>query len=250
MKLIIDCRESKLLESCQKILKTNENYNKIVTIETENLDLGDIIIKDDENNDKIIVERKTINDLISSISDGRYREQSFRLNGIDHENHNIIYLIEGTLKNLSSASQKQMVYSSILSLNYFKGFSVYRSENVDESAYILLNMVYKCFKEKEKVPYYPKNGERVEKEYISVIKKKKNENITIDNFMNIVLCQIPTVNEVTANVISSKFESILNLITKIKEDDTCLDNLTYTTNKNQVRKISKTCINNIKEYLK
>ena len=158
MKLIIDSRETKLYEECLKLKQTIDNYKKI-SIESKSLDLGDIIIKDDEDNDKLIIERKTINDLISSISDGRYNEQSFRLNGIEHENHNIIYLIEGTLKNLTS--QKQMVYSSIFSINYYKGFSVHRSDNVSESAYILMNMTYKIEKEKEKIPYYPK-GEREE----------------------------------------------------------------------------------------
>jgi ERCC4-type nuclease len=244
MKLIIDSRETKLYEECLKLKQTIDNYKKI-NIESKSLDLGDIIIKDDDDNEKLIIERKTVSDLISSISDGRYNEQSFRLNGIEHENHNIIYLIEGTLKNLTS--QKQMVYSSIFSINYYKGFSVHRSDNVSESAYILMNMTYKIEKEKEKISYYPK-GEREEKDYVSVIKKKKNENISKDNFMNIVLCQVPSINEVTANVISKQFLDIYNLINSLKENENCLDSLTYTTSKNQVRKINKTCIKNIKEF--
>ncbi len=97
MKLIIDSRETKLYDECLKLKQTIDNYKKI-NIESKSLDLGDIIVKDDDDNDKLIIERKTISDLISSISDGRYNEQSFRLNGIEHENHNIIYLIEGALK--------------------------------------------------------------------------------------------------------------------------------------------------------
>jgi ERCC4-type nuclease len=65
MKLIIDSRESKLIEACQSIAKDIE-------IITKSLDLGDIIIQNDNEEDKIIIERKTISDLISSISDGRY----------------------------------------------------------------------------------------------------------------------------------------------------------------------------------
>ena len=245
MKIIIDCRESKLIEACQSI-NTDKDKPSIEII-TKNLELGDIIIQNDNEEEKIIIERKTISDLISSISDGRYIEQSFRLNALENENHNIIYLIEGTTRNLTS--QKQMVYSSMFSLNYFKGFSVYRSENINETAYIILNMAYKLNKEKDKISYYPKNGEREEKDYVSVIKKKKNENITKDNFMDIALCQIPSVNEITARVISTEFKTLLNLMNQLKENDKCLDGLTYTTSKNQVRKISKTCIANIKEFL-
>lgn len=240
MKIIIDCRETKLIEACQSI-------SKDIDIITKNLELGDIIIQNDNDEDKIIIERKTITDLISSITDGRYNEQSFRLNSLENENHNIIYLIEGSTRNLTN--KKQMVYSSMFSLNYFKGFSVHRSENINESAYIILNMANKLNKEKDKISYYPKNGIREEKDYVSVIKKKKNENITKDNFMDIVLCQIPTINEVTANVISKEFKTLLNLMNQLKENDKCLDGLTYTTSKNQTRKISKTCIVNVKEFL-
>ena len=143
-----------------------------------------------------------------------------------------------------------MVYSSVFSLNHFKGFSVYRSENVTETAFILMNMAYKLNKEKDKQSYYPKDDTRVEKEYISVVKKKKNDNITKDNFMDIVLCQIPTINEVTAKVISSKFIDLFDLIQHLKDDPTCIDGLSYTTSTNQIRKISKTSISNIKEYFK
>ena len=88
MKIIIDCRESKLIEACQSI--TKDDFEII----TKNLELGDIIIQNDAEEDKIIIERKTISDLLSSITDGRYNEQSFRLNGLENENHNIVYLIE------------------------------------------------------------------------------------------------------------------------------------------------------------
>jgi ERCC4-type nuclease len=49
----------------------NKNIN--IEIKTENLLLGDILI------DKLLIERKTINNLAASIVDGRYREQSFSL---------------------------------------------------------------------------------------------------------------------------------------------------------------------------
>ena len=43
----------------------------------------------------LLLGRESLNDLASSIKDGRYAEQSFRLSNIEHHNHNIIYLIEG-----------------------------------------------------------------------------------------------------------------------------------------------------------
>ena len=262
MNLIIDIRERSLIEACENLKKLDIFKN--IVIKTENLDVGDIIIKNDVEN-IVIIERKTVSDLISSIKDGRYVEQSFRLNGIETENHNIIYLIEGSLRGLSS--EKQMAYSSIFSINYYKGFSVYRSENVSETAYILMNMSIKLQKEKKKKGFYPvkikkendvsderKDGgeeceEEITQKYCTVIKKKKNANITRENFGEIVLCQIPTVNSVTAIAIMKEFLTINNLIEKLKIDEKCLNEITTETNSKK-RKISKACIKNILEFLK
>ena len=260
MNLIIDIRERSLINSCEK-LRRIEKFKDII-IKTENLDLGDIIIKDKEGKDIIIIERKSVSDLISSIKDGRYAEQSFRLNGIDHENHNIIYLIEGSLRNLGN--EMQMAYSSIFSINYYKGFSVYRSESIDETAYILMNMYLKLKKENNKNPFYQKVSENIEEnkytdeindnknneKYCSVIKKKKNANISHENFGEIILCQIPSVSSVTAVAIMKEFKSFNNLLENIKKDEKCLSNITTESTKGQKRKISKTCISNIIEYLK
>jgi ERCC4-type nuclease len=253
MKLILDCRESNLLKSCEGLIKTIPKF-KHIKLTTENLLIGDMAINDDENNNVILFERKTIADLLASIKDGRYREQSYRLSGSEYHNHNIIYLIEGTL---GKFDDKQIVYSSIFSLNYFKGFSVFRSYNIDETAYILCNAFVKLEKEKGKQPYYSNNKltgeitttEGEEKSYSTVIKMKKNANITKENFGEIVLCQIPSISSTTAVAIMKEFKTIDNLIEKLKEDRKCLNEVSYETEKKQKRKISKTSIQNILEFL-
>jgi len=55
-------------------------------MEVKNLDIGDIIIYNGSY--KLIIERKTINDLVSSIKDGRYREQKMRLLSYRKKNTN------------------------------------------------------------------------------------------------------------------------------------------------------------------
>ena len=253
MYLVIDNRERSLKISCEKLKKLDKFKDIEITI--ENLELGDVIIREkDKIQDILIVERKTVADLLSSIKDGRYSEQSYRLNGIDHENHNIIYLIEGTLRNLGT--DMQMAYSSIFSINYYKGFSTLRSENIDETAYILMNMCVKLKKESNKKPYYPREFEEVtkiteesDKNYCSVIKKKKNDNITPANFAEIVLCQIPNISSITAIAIMKEFVNLNDLIEKLKIDKNCLNEIKTETNNGQKRKISKTIIKNIIEYL-
>ena len=77
MKIIIDEREVSLYEKCISVVQTN-NLNTISVIK-EVLPLGDIIFKTNEDSLICIIERKSLNDLMSSIKDGRYEEQSHRL---------------------------------------------------------------------------------------------------------------------------------------------------------------------------
>jgi ERCC4-type nuclease len=248
MKIILDCRETNLHKSCETLIKSTVKF-KDIKINTENLLIGDISINDDEGNVIILFERKTITDLISSIKDGRYREQSYRLNGSEHHNHNIIYLIEGSI---GQYVDKQIIYSSMFSLNYFKGFSVFRSNNIDETAYILCNAFVKLQKDKDKIPYYSNiklDKDEKDKSYSTVIKKKKNANINKENFGEIVLCQIPSISSTTAISIMGEFKNIDTLIQKLKENKNCLNDITYETEKKQKRKISKTSIKNIIDFL-
>ena len=91
----IDIREHDLFQYCKQTLEKQFLINDVLLV-SENLPVGDIIIADNLE-EKLIIERKTLADLASSIKDGRYAEQSYRLNGLSHPNHNIIYLIEGDL---------------------------------------------------------------------------------------------------------------------------------------------------------
>ena len=276
MKIKIDNREHELIRMCKYYLSISPIYKDIELV-VEVLSLGDIIICDDKE-DKLIIERKSLSDLSSSIKDGRYEEQSYRLNGLNHHNHNIIYLIEGDMNRLNlfkDRIDKTTLYSAMLSLNYYKGFSVLRSYNTEETALIICNMAYKIKKSEEtdgKRAFYsnqriittpltqsvidasvndiPTPTENdVEPNYCSVIKKVKKENITVENIGEIMLCQIPGISSVSAIAIMTQYKTIQNLILKLKEDDTCLTNVTYTNTKNQVRKINKTVINNIKKFL-
>lgn len=259
MLIKIDSREQELNNKCLSLINTVPKF-KDIKIETGNLPLGDIIINDGTN-DCIIIERKSLNDLAASIKDGRYEEQSFRLNGINHHNHNIVYLIEGDLHRFNSFRfDKQTLYSAIFSINYFKGFSVMRSINIDETAMIVCNMVCKLVNglKDGKASYYTNtententiNTDNTEKEYCSVVKKVKKENITSENIGEIMLCQIPGVSSASALAIFSKFKTLPNLIKSIQEDENCLNDVCTTDANGKNRKISKTTIATIVSFLK
>ena len=101
MRILVDFREDALFQNLIK---------KDFTIEKANLEIGDIVFEDDDGQILLIIERKTVDDLLSSIKDGRYTEQSFRLNALEQiHNHNIYYLIEGNIFN------QAIVFSTLFS---------------------------------------------------------------------------------------------------------------------------------------
>ena len=257
----IDVREQELISSINKLVLFIPIFKELKVV-TENLPLGDVIIVDDKE-EKLIIERKTINDLLASIKDGRYEEQSYRLNGLAHSNHNIIYLIEGDVNKPNpfkgNQCDKLTSYSAMFSLNYYKGFSVFRSFNLDETALIICNMAYKLSKNAsngKKAFYSNINQENVKQEdtspdknYVSIIKKVKKENITPDNIDEIMLCQIPGISSVTALAIMKKCSSLSNLLKELDNNSEYLKDVVYTNEKGQVRKINKTCSVNIVKFL-
>lgn len=284
----VDTRESDLLRHINGLVANIPIFKQLV-IKSETLPIGDIIIAD-ENEDKLIIERKSITDLLASIKDGRYEEQSYRLNGLNHHNHNIIYLVEGDVNQANrfksdNRVDKLTAYSAMFSLNYYKGFSVFRSFSLEESATIICNMAYKLAKEPaDKKAFYsnkpvvepilapttisvttepqhgggtvvveavkqPDEAEQSEKDYVSVIKKVKKENITPDNIGEIMLCQIPGVSAVTALAILHQYKTLPNLIKELETNADCLHNITSTNAKGQTRRINKTSIANIVKFL-
>jgi ERCC4-type nuclease len=88
-----------------------------------------------------------------------------------------------------------------------------------------------------------------DKDYISVVKKVKKENITPENIAEIMLCQIPGISSVTAIAIMDKFKTIPNLIQEIQQNDNCLKDISYQNSKGQSRKINKTSLVNIVKFL-
>jgi ERCC4-type nuclease len=264
MKLKLDNRENDLIQEI-----TKQGLPEGVELVVEALPLGDIILNDNEK-DILIIERKCIADLVASIKDGRYEEQSYRLSGLDHPNHNIMYLIEGDVNkqkaavfrggkfagiNTNTSSQNAMIYSAMFSLNFFKGFSVFRTFSLEETATFVLNTSKKLMKELKdgKQPYYSQTSNLAANatadEYVNVVKKVKKDNITHSNIGEIMLSQIPGISSVTASAIMQEFKTIDNLIQKCKEDKSILENICTVTSSGQRRKISKACVASIVFYL-
>jgi ERCC4-type nuclease len=171
---------------------------------------------------------------------------------------------------------KQTLYSAMFSINYFKGFSIMRSNNVEETAIIACNMVYKLVGglkagkngfynnniatnknsddiasgDQNNIDAVVKEVSASEKDYCSVIKKVKKDNITPDNIGEIMLCQIPGISSASALAILAQFKTLPNLIQCLKADEQCLHNICSTDVNGKSRKISKTAIATVVKFLK
>jgi ERCC4-type nuclease len=247
-KIVIDIRETELLSKIKTMTNSNNNNVNIVSLP---LEIGDIhfIINGIEY---AIIERKTLRDLASSIKDGRYEEQSYRLNGHSLHNHHISYLIEGDLTKWNDRSiSRNTLYSALTSIQYVKGFSVIRTMNLEDTAhYIYSSFIKLCKIINENKPfYYLSTEEEIKPNYCSVIKKTKKENITSENMTEIILSQIPGISVVTANAITVKYNTISTLIAALKENPSVLREVQYTNNKGQLRKINKNSGETIMKYL-
>lgn len=235
----VDVRESNLIHLL-KAMEPLENVN----VEQKQLPIGDVIIKNEEQEEVVIIERKTPKDLIASIKDGRYKEQSMRLHANELHNHHIFYLIEGNIDNVEK-KWKQTIRSAIFSINYYKGFSIWNTHSVLGTAEFICDMFLKLKKENFKKGIYMETREIQSDSYVSCIKKTKSDNINTDNINAIMLSQIPGVSAKISEIIMNNYENIFTLKEAIQDDRDCLKHITYTLSNGQIRHINKKTIENI-----
>lgn len=153
MHLIFDERETTLYDKCMELLP---KFDPTIQISKKVLTLGDILLvknSDSEVEQKIeyLFERKSLSDLVASIKDGRYEEQSYRL--IHASNvvpSRIMYIIEGMFSQIRNPQEKKMIYSGMTSLGAFKGFQVLRTCSLTETAEFLLHFTDKILRDQKK----------------------------------------------------------------------------------------------------
>lgn len=280
LQLKVDSRERTIIPALETACHAIEG----VFLCVENMELGDAGIYDDNNNELVLFERKSLVDLASSIKDGRYSEQSMRLKNQEVPNHNIIYIIEGNMENYKNNPRMRSIHyktlmSAMVSLNYFKGFSVVRTFSILETIDLIMSYVAKIYKTKPKLRagYYLKDSQtnsendkqieipdgklKVEKvenlklktvennddtNYVSVIKRVKKENVTVNNILSIMLCQIPGVSTISAEAVALEYPTIEELIKACKEGKDAFNKLRH---KNSNRRLSSLCISNIITYM-
>jgi ERCC4-type nuclease len=145
----------------------------------------------------------------------------------------------------------------MVSINFFKGFSLHRTLNLEESAEWLLHFASKLEKEgQQAVPFYVGTSVSANESagsttsYAEVISKRtKKDNITPENIGEIMLAQIPNVSCASAAAIMHKFSTFAALLEALHADPKCLNDITTTNKNDQHKKLSKPCINAIYDFL-
>lgn len=278
MLLKVDNRERTLIPALTTACGAIDGVN----IKTENMPLGDAGIYADNGEELVLFERKSLTDLAASIKDGRYSEQSMRLAAINTPNHHIIYIIEGSFDQYNIKRNNihpKTLLSAIVSLNYYKGFTILRSWNPLETIDIIMSYVAKLFKTTDRKPFYGINNVKHSQshtgvggidsnglfdndnngnsdgseqmtasnmEYVSTLKRTKKENITIDNILAIMLCQIPNVSNASAEAITIQYPTMEQLIHACKRGREAFENIRLKTSN---RRISSQCISSIITFI-
>ena len=234
--LIIDSRERDIIE------KLNAFESIDFTVET--MDVGDIMFKNGEEV-IFIIERKTINDLKSSVCDGRMREQKARLMA-SIEKERIMYLIEGSMYEpitKTSGVPMSTVMGSMINMLLRDGLKLYRTDDMGDT----LNFICKLFDKFKKdlnMFFNTSDGHHnmTASEYSSTLKKKKKANMTPEVWFISQLAMIPQVTEKVASVIIEQYPGVHGLIlayenTSDTNRPTMLADLTYPLNTGKTRRI-------------
>lgn len=242
MEFIIDNRET----------KTKEYFNERERVSFQNLELGDFVFK---YNDDIVclIERKTISDLLSSIKDGRYKEQKIRLKQGGVDISKVIYLIEGSQLSLWDLSDKT-VLGCIISTLIRDNIKVFRTINITETLHFLDRIYYRLLENPERL-VCPKEDKMVHVEYAGTLKTKKKDNLTPQVCNIIQLSQIPNISQNMALAILKEYGSIYNLCYAYSNiSDSGLKrkmvaNIKYDVANGKQRRIGDVASNKLYEYL-
>ena len=186
IRIVIDERERK--SGIPKLLKDIG-----VNVEIKTLPIGDYIVSHET-----VVERKSINDLIASIFDGRLFDQCNRLK--EHFQFPII-LLEGNVDEIESITENPLVFYGALStiaIDY--KIPIIPTPNASHTAKLLVSLSSR--KESIKGP---------------LLKKIKKSNDVQKQQLS-VLCSLPGVGEKIAIRMLEKFESPLKVLSASTKD--------------------------------
>jgi len=195
----IDNRERDIIQ------KFDNNDNNIIK---ENLDIGDIQIIYKDNDDEkllVIIERKTFDDLSTSIKDGRYKEQKNRILNSISNNIRKIYLLEGNKKDFTLS--KNVLDGTIINTMIRDNIHIFLSKNIDETIQFINNILKNIIKYKDNII---NNQNNIETNNVLINTSKKSNMSSETCFIN-MMSGIPGISKKTSLKFVEKFKNINNM---------------------------------------
>ena len=86
--------------------------------------------------------------------------------------------------------------------------------------------------------------------YIDTIKSKKCDNISPDNFQELLLKQVPGIGPIVAKAIMANYDSVNDVMNDLYNDRNCLDCIDMSLYSAKQKKIGKKTVDNLIYYLK
>lgn len=213
--ITVDARETSLYNDITD--RDLDNYAGRIEIRSENLMLGDIHItyKDMTH----IFERKTLQDLQSSITDGRYKEQKARLLSNTSQKF-ITYIIEGDsiLSSNTFAKNKAMIQGAYLHTLFRDNIRILYTKGIAETATLILLLSTKILDHPEKFMKEEYTADKCYTDFVK-LKKKKMDNIDTKSCFIMQLSQIPMISNVIAKNIYAKYSSMRVLMKALDNDE-------------------------------
>ena len=213
--IIVDIREDSLYNDIFD--RDLDIYKDKIDIVKASLDIGDIHIK--YNDILYIFERKTVKDLISSIHDGRYREQKARMLSI-YNTIQLSYIIEeDDVISSKIYSNKSAIQGAYINTMFRDNIRILFTKKISETATLLLSIAVKIIENPKRfISAENAQGDACYTDYIK-LKKKKIENIDEETCYIMQLSQIPHISNIIAKNIAKIYPTMPNLITSLIDND-------------------------------
>ena len=225
--IYVDTRENALYDDI--IDRDLDIYKDKICIVKETICIGDIHIK--FNNNIYIFERKTVKDLISSIHDGRYREQKARMLSTYNQRY-LSYIIEDDdiISSKVYSKNKSTIQGAYINTLFRDNIRILFTKNISETVTLILSIAIKMVDNPKKFINISNevNNTTIDSSLMSQsstdvsgytdfikLKKKKIDNIDINTCYIMQLSQIPHISNVIAKNISKIYPNMIELITKL-----------------------------------
>ncbi len=219
VELIVDNREHTLIAALNGIAEmTGAPAPTVKTLDVGDIQIHRLTSDGTSSEPYIIIERKTLDDLASSMKSNRYREQKARLLSQRTPTQKIMYLIEGGFsasmgRSFHSGFTEASLLSACTRAMFKDNLLVLQLPTTDALAVWLMATMTKL--RANPAEYDGESGVTSMGEYAGLLVSRKRDNVTADVCYRAMLASVPGVTARSADVIAGKWPTMTTLCTHL-----------------------------------